>query len=187
MLWELSDGSSSWSEGISTHHRVIWYLDLSMQDFLEAKNKADVRVGLAMHHRKLRRDLFELFMNHILPDIFEDLGEEYQTEGEIKYKSKLKINNKQSTTNPTRDQLIRIRNVIHMRLHMRTNIPVTSVQAAYASRASIASLMSANILSVLDKKYLGIQRTFSSSDWSISADQIDQYDSYEEGGSMNQN
>ncbi len=165
--WDCEYTVGSDKKGVAKDHSLGISLDLSLADFVKSRN---VAVELATNEGEIRRQLYELVIERIVPSIIDDSSEPgVLPEGRTSTKSRYSTKSEWQIIEPKiKHQTLGIRSKMAILLNIHADRPLTSMQALNASSAALASAVTDDIVFSLKQKYLGATEHSTESDIRLS-------------------
>lgn len=169
-----SDANIKWQKGDRKEHRIEIDLDLTVDDFLEGHS---IPRAITDNETELRKQLFNVVLNHVLKDAVIDSGVPWQIPGQWHAESSTHIDNKWTISDPKiAQESVAIQNRMKVFLDVKVDRSVNAMQAIRAANHSIAVSVTDSVMDALKNRYLAITSTKTETDTSIEGGELTKFD-----------
>ncbi len=146
-----------WDKGHekATDHKLNIDLDLALSNFIGSKN---VAAELVRNEGKIRREIFELIVENLVPTIVSGTGHDGSMPmGELRTKSKSNHESEWKIEEPKIEgESIVFRNRMKIVMNIQTDRPVDAIQALQNSDHGLANIVTNDVIFSLKQRYLGV-------------------------------
>jgi|SRR3989338_4159113 len=177
----------SWNNGRGMEHQIDLDIQLALPELLKGRN---IAVELITNQEALRRDIFSLVSENILPAIIQRTGvSSIGAEGGLNTKNTAHTEG-MATIYEDKDvsgTIVGIRNRLKVTMKITADRPVNAMEALRASIGNMAAVITDDVIHNLRYKFLGIRKNRSSSDASFSNGKLTDYKARQEGSAPSGN
>lgn len=165
-----------WPKATANDHHITLDLDLGLQNILGFEN---LPMHLKMQEQEIRREIFELVVQQILPKIMEDTDTPtVLPDGHTTSRSSSRIKSNAVVALPKLPgRTLSVENQMQIVMDITTSQRMNAMQALYADRASIATSIANEMVKLLKRAVLKTRDLHVDTSSSLKGNQVESFES----------